>query len=420
MGSFSVGIVGTLIVDSLADESDGDYSAGDFTLREAINLANSATGDTINFAPGLFATPQTITLTLGEIPVLSSVIVNGPGASKLTVSGNSASRIFNINDNQATAVAVTLNALTLANGKSTANGGGAISLGNESLTLNNCTVTNNASTSGTGGAINFITATGTTIVINGCSITNNTCSSNGGFLGTNGGINTFTITNSTFSGNKTTAGAGAVFDTGGGGGTFDAKFSTFSGNTSSGNGGVSSSGYATMNYESCTLSGQYRHQRRRHQRLQQPHQSHQLHDHRQYCLRQRRSNLHQCWRRHNEQVTVLNSTITGNTANGNGGGIRINSTSIAANVFITVRNSIISGNTNATAPDISRAATRAQQHCRRQLQRHRLECGLHAQRRSGGNLASAPISNSGPSPTTAARRRPSPSASAAPRSMPAN
>ena len=41
----------SLVVDTLADENDGNYSLGDLSLREAIGLANGSIGaDTITFA----------------------------------------------------------------------------------------------------------------------------------------------------------------------------------------------------------------------------------------------------------------------------------------------------------------------------------------------------------------------------------
>ena len=56
----------TLTVDLLTDESDGDYSAGNLTLREALGLANrDADANTVVFAPALAG--GTLTLTGGAV-----------------------------------------------------------------------------------------------------------------------------------------------------------------------------------------------------------------------------------------------------------------------------------------------------------------------------------------------------------------
>ena len=98
-----------LVVDTLVDESDGDYRRGDVSLREAIELANAQAGaDVVEFDPGLFAAGAgTILLTHGELKVTDSLTINGPGAELLTIdaSGNDptpdvnngdGSRVFNI------------------------------------------------------------------------------------------------------------------------------------------------------------------------------------------------------------------------------------------------------------------------------------------------------------------------------------
>ena len=70
----------TLVVDTLADESDGDFSAGDFSLREAIEFANTHAGhDTIEFSPALTASgPATIVLTHGELAITDAVTIRRP------------------------------------------------------------------------------------------------------------------------------------------------------------------------------------------------------------------------------------------------------------------------------------------------------------------------------------------------------
>ena len=59
---------------------DGDYSAGDLSLREAIGLASgsgNAGAETISFAPSLTAGgPATILLTRGQLDLNDSVTIN--------------------------------------------------------------------------------------------------------------------------------------------------------------------------------------------------------------------------------------------------------------------------------------------------------------------------------------------------------
>jgi hypothetical protein len=108
----------TLTVTSAAD----DGSAG--TLRAVLAAAQS--GDTIRFAHRLDG--QTITLTLGQLPVNQSLDIDGPGAGQLTISGNAASRIFDVS----AGTAVTIAGLTLADGLAT-DGAGILNAG--TLTL---------------------------------------------------------------------------------------------------------------------------------------------------------------------------------------------------------------------------------------------------------------------------------------------
>src|SRR5436305_8990891 len=64
-----------------------DSGAG--SLRASI--AAALPGDTISFDPILNG--QTITLTGGEIAITKALILNGPGAASLSISGNRTSRI---------------------------------------------------------------------------------------------------------------------------------------------------------------------------------------------------------------------------------------------------------------------------------------------------------------------------------------
>src|SRR6185369_1735966 len=79
-------VCGSSIVTSTADSGAG-------SLRQTI--ANACDGATITFDAAVFATPQTITLTTGEILVDKNLTING-GTSQVTLSGNNASRVFNV------------------------------------------------------------------------------------------------------------------------------------------------------------------------------------------------------------------------------------------------------------------------------------------------------------------------------------
>ncbi|MGL4883086.1 MAG: DUF4347 domain-containing protein, partial [Waterburya sp.] len=105
-----------LVVSTLEDESDGDFSTGDLSLREAIQLAENS--NTITFDSNLSG--GTITLGLGELLIDKSLNIEGLGADNLTINGNNASRVFNINDqsdrlNQE----VTINGITITGGTNT-------------------------------------------------------------------------------------------------------------------------------------------------------------------------------------------------------------------------------------------------------------------------------------------------------------
>jgi hypothetical protein len=120
-----------LTVDTLVDEDDGNFSAGDVSLREAIRYIHE--GGTINFATGLRGT---IALNSGELFVDRNVTIYGSGAKNLTVSGNHKSRVFSI----ASDTTVDLSGLTIANGFQTI-GGGIYNAGN--LAISNSMIRDN-------------------------------------------------------------------------------------------------------------------------------------------------------------------------------------------------------------------------------------------------------------------------------------
>jgi hypothetical protein len=151
--------------------------SGTGSLRQAIIDANTTSGaDTINFDSTVFNVPQTITLTSGELAVTDDLTIQGPGANLLTVSGNNASRVFQIDGG----VTAEIDGLTITKGN-TSGGPGAGNVGfgggiddqGASLTLNNDLVTDNSDGgTGTGSAAGVFVGSGS-LKVNDCTISNN-------------------------------------------------------------------------------------------------------------------------------------------------------------------------------------------------------------------------------------------------------
>jgi hypothetical protein len=100
--------VGTLTVTNLNDSGVG-------SLRS--ELAQAHDGDTISFDPSL---KGTITLTSGELKVGGDVKIEGPGSANLSISGNHASRVFEILSGADAAIS----GLTVTDGVANAPGSG--------------------------------------------------------------------------------------------------------------------------------------------------------------------------------------------------------------------------------------------------------------------------------------------------------
>lgn len=213
-----------LTVDTLVDELDNNFGAGDLSLREALTLLSP--GGTINFAGNLSGT---ITLNLGELALEKNVTINGLGADRLTISGNQQSRVMSIGSN----VIANLSDFAIANGFSQTNGGGIrMNVGSE-VTLQRMMMTNNTAGNLTGGGAIWNDRGNLTIL-------NSTLSGNqagfGGAILNGNGINlqdrssTVTLKNSTLSGNQALLG-GAILNQIG---TLNLTSSTVSGNTGTG------------------------------------------------------------------------------------------------------------------------------------------------------------------------------------------
>ena len=174
--------------------------SGENTLRAAI--AYEPSGSTISFAPALSG--ATILLTNGQLNVPNSVSILGPGPGLLTVSGNNASRVFNV-----TGTNVTISGLTIANGQSAENGAGINAAGSpgSSLTVNNCVITNNSTTQEGAG---IYSSPGVTLTVSNCTISGNSApnSSGGGIFDDQG--DTLTVVDSTLANNSAAYG-GAIY-----------------------------------------------------------------------------------------------------------------------------------------------------------------------------------------------------------------
>jgi len=203
----------TFTVTNLADNGAG-------SLRDAIAKANQSAGaDTIAFQAGLTGT---ITLASGELAVTDSLTIAGPGASKITIDANNASRAIRLDSANPQDKAYALSGLTIKRGKTTTvrdndSGGGvffelaASSSASPPITLSDMVFADNTAEY-KGGAIS----------VNGAKLTlrnvevrgNNASSTSAGSQSRGGGLNfsrgTVTIERSRFVDNSTSGSAGAI------------------------------------------------------------------------------------------------------------------------------------------------------------------------------------------------------------------
>ena len=220
-----------LIVDTIADEDNGDFSPGDLSLREAIDLANGGVGaDTITFASALSG--ATISLNGTELVISDELVIDARLlATNVTIDAHHLSRIFDIT---ATTGDITFGGLTLTGGSTDGGGGAIISFTSGNLTLVQSTVSGNRTTGfgAYGGAVRaYGTVTITQSTVSGNSTTGDEADGGGISLGSIfHGVN---LIQSTVSGNST-AGNNAV----GGGvhsrGPVTLTQSTVSGNSTAG------------------------------------------------------------------------------------------------------------------------------------------------------------------------------------------
>jgi hypothetical protein len=303
---------GRMLLSTFTVTSTGDDgSAG--TLRYEIGVANAAGGNnTIVFSPTVFATHQTITLNGSDLDLSNTTgatTITGPAAG-VTINGNSASRIFQIDPN----VTASISGVTITGGLGTVRpntggyggtlsynatyGGGVFNNGN--LTLTNVTISDNSAMYG-GGLESIGTATLTNVAISG-----NTATYSGGGLENEGPLS---LTNCTISGNSVTNSAGL------GGGFCDIYRATLTDCTLSGNSGSRGGGVVdvalSLTLIDCTISGN--------------------------------SGTSGGGLLNYAQAAVTNCTISGNSASSGGGVLNVDER-------VTLNNTIVAGNYSGATP----------------------------------------------------------------------
>jgi hypothetical protein len=129
-----------LVVDTLDDESDGDYSDGDLSLREALELANAFAGaDTITFDGSLAG--GEIDLSLGELTATDGLSLIRPGVDQLTIDAQRGSRVMRLSGTST----IDMSGLTLTGG--TADQGGGLRIdANVTATLTDVSIQGNTAT----------------------------------------------------------------------------------------------------------------------------------------------------------------------------------------------------------------------------------------------------------------------------------
>ncbi|HEV2692411.1 MAG TPA: LamG domain-containing protein [Verrucomicrobiae bacterium] len=166
----------------------GDTIPG--SLRQTIVLA--PLNSTITFAP--YLSGQIITLN-SQIVLTNSLVILAP-TNGIELDGHGVTRIF-----AATNATITMNALTIANGRETAGGGGGILNYSSTLVLSNCTVTGNVAaetTWGGGGIMNY----GGNLILSECTVAANSANNSSGGGGIWSDSGTLVVKQSTVAGNS--------------------------------------------------------------------------------------------------------------------------------------------------------------------------------------------------------------------------
>ena len=264
-------------VSTIIDESDGDFSPGDVSLREAISLIASTPLQTLSFDPAVFSTPQTITLNGAPIEIEDSISIVGPGVELLTIDGAGSSKVFEVDDQDVfSEIDVRLSGMTITGGETgifndedlviadsvIRNNTGRGASNNGSLVVVNSAIQDNAG----GGILNIGLDFGTStspfrgrLWVISSSITGNTAVSGGGIASSTeqdlGASAYVSVINSTISDNLATGsnGGGGIASSApsvSGGADVVVTNSTLSGNSAGSGAGIRSSNTTTTLFNS--------------------------------------------------------------------------------------------------------------------------------------------------------------------------
>jgi hypothetical protein len=263
-------------------------SNGNCSLRAAIQQANYDAGTDIIEVDAALPTPVVLTLTAGfSLIITDSLTFTGPGADQLTIDANSNSGVFYFNTLSGNGT-LELSGMTITNGLSILGAGIYIDVG-ETLNLSDCLISNNVAQASDGGGL--IAMANATVNITGSTFSGNVANDNGGAIAL---FDTalFVANNMTIGGNSAVMLGGGLFAESVN--AVNITNSTFSGNHADADGGA------------INLSGTV-----------------------------------------GTSFDATNVTISGNTANGYGAGLRAGASSAIA----TLNNVTITNNTTTSAGD---------------------------------------------------------------------
>lgn len=191
----------SMVVTTLEDRVDGDFSAGNVSLREA--LTEIAPGGVITFANGLAGT-LTLDPARGQLVIDRHLDLRGPGTGVVTISAGLATRVLLVDDgNDEADQAVNVSGLTFADGNPGVGSSGGAIRNTEQLSLVRCQVLGSRAQDG-GGIHNSGVLT-----IDRCTGAGNSATDRGGFV-TSLARGALTIVDSTITANSARSGGGVM------------------------------------------------------------------------------------------------------------------------------------------------------------------------------------------------------------------